>query len=87
MPALKYKDPVTGNWVLLGGAPPTGASFRFVQATASATWTINHGLSFWPNVEVVDTLGREIFPEVTYASASQVVLSFSPPAAGEAYLS
>jgi hypothetical protein len=62
-------------------------SMRFVQSAASTTWTINHSLGFYPNVTAVDSTGRIIFPEVKYNSISQVVLTFIPQVAGEAYLS
>lgn len=121
MPALKYRDPVTGNWIALAGpagpagpgvpaggtpgqmlskesvtdydtgwaTPPasTSDSYRFVQPTPSSTWTIDHNLPFRPNVSIVDSFGREIVAEIAYSSQTQVVLSFSPACAGEAYLS
>ena len=83
--ALEVWDGV--NWVGVGGTGGGAQAYRHVQMTAATTWTINHGLSFYPNVQVVDTLGRMIVPDVQYPTAGQVVLTFNPAAAGEAYLS
>lgn len=69
------------------GDPGVGA-YRHVQAIAATTWTINHALSFRPNVTAVDSTGREILPgDVTYPSGTQVQLAFSVAVGGEAYLS
>jgi len=89
---LKVK--VGGVWVEIPAGPPgppgpagTGSAFRFVQPTPSVTWTIDHGLGYYPNVTTVDSTGREIIGEIDYASMSQVICTFSATVAGEAYLS
>lgn len=65
-----------------------GAGYRYYQSTASALWVINHPLPFRPNVTVVDSTGREIWPgEVLYPTDATVQLSFSAAFGGEAYLS
>ncbi len=76
----QWIDPPTG---------PTGAlAYRHVQATAAMTWSITHNLSFRPNVAVVDSTGREIWPgDVNYPSDVAVTLTFSAAVGGEAYLS
>src|SRR5215813_194517 len=76
---------LAGAWTNLD--PPVIA-YRHVQASAATTWTIPHNLSFRPNVAVVDSTGREIWPGATdYPSATSVTLTFSAAVAGEAYLS
>jgi hypothetical protein len=63
-------------------------SYRHVQSTAATTWSITHNLSFRPNVSVVDSTGREVWPgAVDYPSATAVTLTFSAAVGGEAYLS
>ena len=57
------------------------------QGVAAVTWTINHGLSFRPNVAIVDSGGSECEGDVQYTSATQVVVTFSAAFAGKAYLS
>jgi hypothetical protein len=72
--------------------PPGGGGFtvayRHVQSSAASTWTINHGLTFRPNVTAVDSTGHEITPgDVNYTTGTQVVLTFSASVGGEAYCS
>lgn len=62
-------------------------AFHFTQASAATTWVINHSLPFRPNVTVVDSLNREIIPDIQFTSGTQVTLTFSAAVAGEAYLS
>src|SRR5215471_3952177 len=71
------------------GTPGTGGggTYRFVQSSPATFWDIFHGLSFYPSITVVDSTGREIFPDVQYASAAEIQLFFSASVAGEAYLS
>jgi|SRR5215467_581756 len=74
------------------GPPGTGGtqtlSYVWSQATAATTWTITHGLSFYPNVTVVDSAGHEIYPgDLTYPNATTVQLTFSAAVGGTAYLS
>lgn len=57
------------------------------QISPQSTWTINHGLGFAPNVTVVDTLARRVMGEIAYTSVNQVVLTFTAPFSGVAYLS
>ncbi len=52
-----------------------------------ATWVINHGLSFSPQITTVDSTGREVEGDVLYTSPSQITVMFSAPFAGKAYLS
>lgn len=82
--------PTTGT-SLIGPQGPAGtvptSTYRHVQMTAATTWTINHGLSFWPNVTVIDSSGREIIGEETYPNANTVIVTFSAAVAGEAYCS
>lgn len=57
------------------------------QAVPSATWTVNHGLPFYPNVTIIDTLNREVIGDVSYPSPTQVVIGFSASFSGKAVLS
>jgi len=81
---------VVGAGVGAGGA--TGAAqtlaYQYTQANAATVWTITHNLSFMPNVTVVDSTGREIWPgDVQYPNATTVQLTFSAAVGGFAYLS
>jgi len=67
----------------------TGSTAQFVyeQLTPSTTWTINHGLGFRPNAYTIDSSGVNIIGNVDSATLSTLVLSFSKPVSGFAYLS
>jgi hypothetical protein len=53
----------------------------------SATWIIQHGLGFRPNVNVVNAAGEVLYCQVTHADKNTAVLSFSQPFAGTATFS
>ena len=57
------------------------------QSAVSDTWVINHGLSFQPSVQVVDSAGSTIEGVVNYNSSSQLTVQFSVALSGTAYLS
>ena len=65
-----------------------GAQIRYVhtQSAASTTWTVNHNLGTKPNVVVIDSAGTYLIGDVTYVSDSQLILSFSVPFSGSAYI-
>ena len=67
----------------------TGSTAQFVyqQTTASSTWTINHGLGFIPNAYTVDNTGKNIIGTVDSSTVTTLVISFSKPVSGYAYLS
>jgi hypothetical protein len=62
-------------------------AYAHTQGTASATWTVNHNLDFYPNVTVVDSGGTIVEGEIAYTSRNQVVLTFTAAFSGKAYLS
>jgi len=70
-----------------GPSGSAGATYRHYQTTPATTWTINHGLSYFPNVTLVDSTYTEIFAEVQYPSQYVVTANFSAAVGGEAYLS
>lgn len=56
------------------------------QAVPANSWTITHDLGGFPSVSVVDTAGTVVYGEVSYSSTTEVVVAFSSPFAGYAYL-
>lgn len=58
----------------------------FTQTIASDTWTINHNLGQFPSVTVVDPTGKVVLADVQYMSNMQIVVTFSLPFAGKAFL-
>ena len=62
-------------------------AFTHNQGAVSDTWTINHGLTFQPSVQVVDSAGTTIEGVVNYNSSTQLTVEFSVAVSGTAYLS
>lgn len=56
------------------------------QGTPSMTWNINHSLTGYPSVMVVDSAKTVVYGEVNYLSTSQIVVNFSTAFSGYAYL-
>jgi len=56
------------------------------QAAVSDTWTINHTLGGKPSVTIVDSANTVVVGEVQYSSDLQVVVTFTAPFSGYAYL-
>ena len=61
-------------------------TYVYNQMSASAEWTITHNLDKYPSVTVVDSAGNAIMGELRYISANSLVVSFSAPFSGKAYL-
>ena len=85
------------NLIVLGESGPQGpkgepgetqvVSYVFIQSTPSASWTINHGLEFIPNITVVDTAGSVVEGDYSYPDENTILATFSGEFAGKAYLS
>ena len=70
------------------GPPGFGSeTLTFHQPVASAIWTIDHNFPYVPQITTVDSTGREVEGDVVYTTATQIVVSFSAPFAGTAFLS
>jgi hypothetical protein len=61
-------------------------TFIYEQTQAAATWRIAHNLGRYPSVDVVDSAEQRVIGMVSYGDANTVVLTFSSPFAGTAYL-
>ena len=62
------------------------ANFVFTQGIPSATWNITHNLNKFPSVTVVDSSKQIVIGDVTYTNVNSLVITFSAPFSGEAYL-
>lgn len=78
---------ITGPQGATGTIQPENLGYVHTQAIASNVWTINHNLIFIPNVTVVDSGGTVVEGSYDYPDNNTVVLSFSSPFSGKAYLS
>jgi hypothetical protein len=56
------------------------------QSTPSDTWNINHGLTKFPSVTVVDSSGNKVVGDVKYTDNNNLVLTFNGAFSGKAYL-
>jgi hypothetical protein len=70
-----------------GGSGGSEQSLTFTQASASATWNITHNFGRYPAVMVVDSAGDLILADVSFTSVNVVIIRFSAPTTGSAYLS
>jgi len=61
-------------------------TYTFTQSSAASTWVINHNLSKFPSITVVDSSGNVVVGFETYNSNNQITLTFSAPFSGSAYL-
>jgi hypothetical protein len=62
-------------------------SYIHTQGVANTTWNITHNLNFHPNVTVQDSAGNIVEGEIAFTNTVSLILSFSSPISGSAYLS
>lgn len=60
--------------------------YTHVQGASSATWTVNHNLSKYPSVTVVDSGGTEVEGEVNHINTNSLTISFTAAFSGTAYI-
>lgn len=77
-------DESTLSWV---NRTPAFQGYTHNQPAALATWTITHNLNYYPNVNTVDSAGTTIEGELSYNSSNELLVMFSIPVSGVAYLS
>ena len=61
-------------------------SFVFTQSVAAAKWEIQHNLDKYPSVSIVDSAGTEVVGDVQYTDQNNIVILFTAPFSGKAYL-
>jgi hypothetical protein len=60
--------------------------FIFIQSTPADEWVINHSLGGRPSISIVDSAATLVIGEVVYVSDTQVIVRFTAPFSGFAYL-
>lgn len=60
-------------------------NFVYTQVAPSATWSVPHNLGKFTSVEVVDSGGSVIIPNISYIDSNNVTLSFGSATSGKAY--
>jgi hypothetical protein len=81
-----YGPKTTGSWGI-GIKLSQDQGYVHEQTASATTWTINHNLDFVPNITVVDTFGTVVEGSYDYPNDTTVVLNFSSPFSGKAFLS
>lgn len=61
------------------------AHYEHIQALASTTWVINHGLGKYPSVTIVDSGGNTWITDIEYNSVNQCTARFKAAFGGKAY--
>lgn len=79
-----YGPKVGNSW---GSSVNLGGTYTHIQDVASDTWTINHNLEYYPNIEIVDSAGTAVIGNYQYVNVNTIVATFASPFAGKAYLS
>ena len=72
---------VTG---VIGGA--SDAHYVHAQNENSETWTVEHNLNKYPSVSVVDSSNEEVIGEVQHTNANSLIVKFSAPFSGKAFV-
>lgn len=62
-------------------------SFIYEQALPSNRWEVSHKLGRYPSVTVVDSAGTTVEGDIQYIDNNNIVIEFSAPFTGKAYLS
>lgn len=76
-------------WPAGGAAPGPGTgdkNFVYTQGTPATTWSITHGLGKFVAVDVVDSGGSAVIPDVHYVDANTVTLTFGTSTSGKAFV-
>jgi hypothetical protein len=60
--------------------------FEFTQGVPTTTWDITHNLNKFTSITVVDTANTTVIGSYEYINKNRVILSFSDPFAGKAFL-
>jgi hypothetical protein len=70
-----------------GPSGDAAAGWVHEQNDPATTWTVVHGLGYFPAVTAVDTSGREQEMDVQYVDDNSLVLRAVVAVTGKAYLS
>jgi hypothetical protein len=82
------QTPSANQYTVVAAAPGTagGLTYTYTQSSPSANWSITHNLNRYPAVDVVDSGGTQIEPDIHYVDSNNVVVNFGSPTSGKAYL-
>jgi hypothetical protein len=58
----------------------------FTQSSPSASWSIAHNLGKFPSVDVVDSGGNVLMPDILYVDLNNITVNFGAATSGKAYI-
>mgnify|MGYP003634117642 FL=1 len=61
-------------------------TFNFSQGVPNTTWTIDHTLHKFPSVSVVNESNELVIGNIEYINKDKIIVTFSAPFSGKAYL-
>jgi hypothetical protein len=61
-------------------------TYTFVQAGASATWTVQHNLDKFPSVTMALSTGQKGYGDVVYIDENNLTITFASAESGKAYM-
>jgi hypothetical protein len=61
-------------------------TYTFVQAGASATWTVQHDLDKFPSVTMVLSTGQKGYGDIVYIDENNLTITFASAESGKAYM-
>jgi hypothetical protein len=85
-------QPIIPTIVVTAPGPqgPSGAAgsvfYVHTQATPASVWTINHNLNGQPTAVVLDSAGTQCEGTFSYPSGNQMIITFTSPFTGTAYI-
>lgn len=60
--------------------------YIYTQSSASAEWDIQHDLGAFPSVTVVDSANSVVVGDIQYINDNRLIVTFTAPFSGKAYL-
>ena len=87
-PKVIIQDNVTTVVVSAPGPQGNAAQifYTHTQAVASSVWTINHNLGGQPTAVVLDSAGTQCEGTFSYPTINQMIITFTAPFTGTAYV-
>lgn len=81
-----FVDQLFRNQASGSGGGSGAITYVHSQPTAAAVWTIDHAMSAFPVVLLIDDTGQQLHAEVQYPDDQTVVIRHGAPYSGTAYL-
>lgn len=75
---------ITGPAGPTGPSGPAGATYTHTQASPSASWSVNHGLGYYPAITVINSAGHVVYADIEHTNVNSAVITFPTPTTGTA---